>query len=207
MSLSYTLLADGSSDAVLIYVINWLLREHSIQIFEAQFANPTEVTRYGRTLPDRISRALELYPCDLLFVHRDAENVPHDERKRQILDAIVGVGNKPAVCLIPVRMTEAWLLFDEDAIRNAAGNPNGSVRLNLPAYSQIEGLTDPKEALKTLLVEASELTGRRLKKFNPHKQIHRVAELVDDFSPLRDLSAFQRLEEDLQAVINQQRWQ
>jgi hypothetical protein len=34
--------------------------------------------------------------------------------------------------VVPVRMTEAWLLADEFAIRSAPGNPNGTQSLDLP---------------------------------------------------------------------------
>ena len=35
-------------------------------------------------------------------------------------------------------MTEAWLLFDESAIRVVAGNPNGKNPLNIPDLSVVE---------------------------------------------------------------------
>jgi hypothetical protein len=56
----------------------------------------------------------------------------------------------PVVCVIPVKMTEAWLLIDEKAIREAAGNPKGRQPLNLPKPSKTEELSDPKETLKPI---------------------------------------------------------
>ena len=32
----------------------------------------------------KLAAALDLYPCDLLFVHRDAENQPPELRRREI---------------------------------------------------------------------------------------------------------------------------
>jgi hypothetical protein len=103
-------------------------------------------------------------------------------------------------------MLEAWLLFDEDAVRVAAGNPHGKVRLKLPPLKQVESLPDPKSQLYELLKQASELTGRRLKTFNPHERIHRLAELINDFSPLHVLSAFQAFEIDINDLIDQRGW-
>lgn len=94
-------------------------------------------------------------------------------------------------------MTEAWLLFDEPAIRLAAGNPNGKIPLDMPQISIIEEIPDPKEFLFQMLREASGLSGRRLKKFNTGECRIRITELISDFSPLRQLSAFQRLEIDI----------
>ena len=102
-------------------------------------------------------------------------------------------------------MTEAWLLFDEPAIRLAAGNPNGKTPLNVPDLSVIEQIPDPKDVLFEVLREASGLTGRRLKRFNMAECRIRVTDLVSDFSPLRKLSAFKRLERDV-SKLKQNGW-
>jgi hypothetical protein len=102
-------------------------------------------------------------------------------------------------------MTEARLLFDETAIRLAAGNPNGKNLLNIPDLSTIEQIPDPKELLFDLLREASGLTGRRLKRFNMAESRIRITELISDFSPLRQLSAFQGLEKDI-STLKQNGW-
>jgi hypothetical protein len=102
-------------------------------------------------------------------------------------------------------MTEAWLLFDGDAIRSAAGNPLGSVCLELPPLRRIEGLPDPKAQLHDLLLAAAEVTGRRRKRFRRDLAVtvHRVAELVGDFAPLRQLPAFARFERDCREACRQ----
>lgn len=103
---------------------------------------------------------------------------------------------------MPVRAQEAWLLFDEPAIRRAAGNPRSQIPLDLPALSQIEEIADPKGRLLELLRIASGETGRRRRRFRERAAIHRVAELIEDFIPLRELSAFRAFERDLTEVIS-----
>jgi hypothetical protein len=115
----------------------------------------------------------------------------------------VSVPQVPIVMVIPVRMTEAWLLFDESSIRYAAGAPNGTIDLELPPLKRCEAIPDPKGCLYASLRTASEKSGRHLKKFNVNAAIHRVTELIVDFSPLRTLSAFQHLELSLVAAISQ----
>ena len=88
----------------------------------------------------------------------------------------------------------------EPAIRVAAGNPNGRMPLLLPTLRETEALVDPKETLRALLREASGLTGRRLKNF--HASPLRVSNLIDDFSSLRMLPAFQRLEAEVIALAS-----
>jgi len=103
-------------------------------------------------------------------------------------------------------MTEAWLLLSESAIRYAAENRNGTVPLDLPSLSRLESLPDPKEVLYELLRVASEKRGRRLKEFKPQRYVHRIAQVIDDFSPLRKLSSFLALESDLQTWMNRKSW-
>ncbi len=104
-------------------------------------------------------------------------------------------------------MTEAWLLFDESAIRLASGNPNGKVPLKIPHISRLEDQPDPKQLLHELLTAASELSGRRRKSFDPKAGTRSIARLLDDFSPLRKLSAFRRkLESDVKQIANDKGW-
>jgi hypothetical protein len=202
--LKYTLLADGPSDDALLPVLSWLLvRQLPETAIQPQWADLRKLPVRPRGLSECIRTALELFPCDVLFVHRDAEREPPEHRIHEIRLAVDGVDLPvPHLRVIPVRMTEAWLLFDAAAIRRAAGNPNGDMPLELPALSRVEDLPDPKEVLRSLLREASGLTGRRLKTLRV--QVRRVADLIDDFSPLRHLSAFQRLEKDVHAFVQDQ---
>ncbi|MDX1982797.1 MAG: hypothetical protein SFV51_21180 [Bryobacteraceae bacterium] len=103
-------------------------------------------------------------------------------------------------------MTEAWLLFDESAIRSAAGNPRGAVRLLLPPMKALESISDPKSVLHDLLRKASGLTGRRLREFPLSHRIYRLADSLDSFAPLRGLAAFRSLEEDVRQIVAREGW-
>jgi len=98
-------------------------------------------------------------------------------------------------------MQEAWFLFDEPAIRAAAENPHGTQPLGIPALGQLEALPDPKTLLVEILKRASGLQGRHLERFKHRRAAHRLAELIDDFSPLRTLSAFRAYEAAAQASV------
>ena len=129
-ALRYTLLSDGSSDQALVPILTWLLRAQGVNgAIQPEWADLRRLRRPPDPLSERISRSLELYPCDVLFVHRDAEGVLPLPRTEEIHQALATVAQQiqvpPTVCVVPVRMQEAWLLFNEGAIRSAAGNPNG----------------------------------------------------------------------------------
>lgn len=202
--LKYTLVTDGSSDRALISVINWLCRDASIAA-QGEWFDPRPFGKLSNE--ETIRMALELFPCDVLFIHRDSEGQSPATRRQQIRNAVEGIspsgGRAPYVCVVPVRMTEAWFLFDEDAIRTAAGNPNGSSALELPPLNRCERLPDPKSFLFDAIKKASGRTGRRLKKLNVFSCRARLAEIIRDFSPLRQLEAFAQLEEDLRSVMGE----
>ena len=208
--LRYTLLADGSSDRALLPILTWLLRQSCGAIpIEAEFADLRRLPHPPKKLSERIHWSVELYPCDLLFVHRDAESAPIEEREAEIRKALKESSVEDSVrvvCVVPVRMQEAWLLIDEAALRRAAGNPNGTQPLAMPDVQRLEELSDPKQLIRDLLRQASELQGRRLERFNWRSSAHRVAEMIGDFSILYRLAAFQRLSAAVEKVATAAEW-
>lgn len=207
----YTLVSDGASDQALMPILEWALRQAGVAAdLEAQWADLRNLRHPPIGLRDRIRTALALYPCELLFVHRDEEGQGPAMCMTEINGAIDELRHSetaiPHICVVPVRMQEAWLLIDENAIRTAVGNQYGRVRLPLPRPRDIEDLLDPKEVLFRLLQSASELTGRRLRKLSLARARLRVAELIDDFSRLRALTAFQTFEAELARVVGREHW-
>jgi hypothetical protein len=204
--LRYLLVTDGSSDACLMHPIDWLLRACDWNECVGEWADLRGLPDSSSLLADQLRLALALYPSELVFVHRDAERQDPELRVAQITAAIAELSTQVRhVCVVPVRMMEAWLLHDEVAIRRAAGKPNGKQKLLLPSLSRVETVADPKSALREALLLASETSGRRhkqkLRDFGIMRR--RVAELIDDYSPLRAVSAFARLEQELRTTLDQ----
>ncbi len=195
--IAYTLVTDGPSDQVLMHPIDWLLSQHGVQVTSRRWADLRQLHPPPKGLSNRILSAVNLYPCDILFIHRDAENQPREVRVNEIRGSLATT--TPAVCVVPVRMTEAWYLFDEPAIRRAASNPHGKVHLQLP--SAFESLPNPKALLQELLTVATERSGRMRQKFRPEAAYYRLAELIRDYSPLRQLPAFQAFEHELTELL------
>lgn len=183
-------------------ILDWLFHQHCPESsVDSVWADLGRLPRPPKTLPEKITTTLDLYPCDILFIHRDAEKGSFDVRFRQITEAVRGLNCPPVICVIPVKMQEAWLLFDKEAIRRAAGNPNGLTALNLPRLNKVESLPDPKERLFELILKSSDLKGTRLKKLNLHKCAFLVSQSIADFSPLRSVRAFCAMEETMLATL------
>lgn len=207
-----TLVTDGPTDAALIHPLRWLLVENGVRApLETSWADLRLLSKPPSALVERIATAIDLYPCDLLFVHRDAEREPREMRIKEIHRAIQKCASDlfascPYICVVPVRMTEAWFLFDETAIRRAAGNPAGRVLLDLPTIGRLEELPDPKAVLFQLLRDATELPQRRRHRISLAQAMYRLAELIDDFGPLRRLPAFGAVEADIRLAIRTNGW-
>ena len=160
----FLLACEGQSDAGLIPHIQRLIIE----------SGETEVDGddwfRGSPLANKIRRGLDAAEdakgmVDMLFVHRDADRAGADARFQEIANAVGDVAGAPHyVSVIPVRMTEAWLILDENAIRKAVGKPNGRTPLDLPTPREAERRADPKGILSNAFLAASEATGRRRKK-------------------------------------------
>ena len=198
----FLLVCDGSSDASLTNHIQRLLIEGG-----ATEANG-EAWHHGGILAEKVGLALKSSSAiDLLFVHRDAENPRNTEdRHREIESAIREVEyDGPWVPIVPVRMTEAWLLLDENSIRKIAGRPRDTTNLVLPRPRDVEGIPDPKDRLDSILRQASGASGRRLRRM--HRELPRMRnQLLQDLelgSTLEQVPSWARFRDDtLQALAD-----
>ena len=186
--LAWSIVADGGTDSLLVPIIEWavLRLDPGVEILEPDFRK-----RIGG-----VAEFLATYQTGamLIFVHRDAENLGLDER----LGEFETLERQDVVPVVPVRMSESWLLFDGPAIARAASSPSSQV--TVPGVGEIENIADPKDHLDELLFRtAGAPAGRRGKIFKRSivKRRVSVAEYITDYSPLEDVSAFRRFQESL----------
>ncbi len=208
--ITYTLLTDGSSDNTLMHIIDWTFNQLVPKLpVQKQFADLRCMIKPppNDKLNLRIAKAVELFPCNILFVHRDAEKSDDKTFQNRIteIQSSYECTNSSKDCklvkIIPIRMMETWLLIDINAIKIAAGNRNSKSNIQLPVINKLESLSEPKILLHNLIKEASELKGRRFAQLNVNQAVHLVAENISDFSVLRSLSAFRIFESELKHVL------
>lgn len=183
------LVADGGTDRMLVPIIRWAIHrlDPEVDILEPEFRKRKgSIATY---LSELSTGAM------LVFVHRDAETASLGNR----LSEFTGVSRNDVVPVIPVRMSEAWLLFDGPAIARAAGASAANV--SVPSPSQIEAVSNPKQLLSDLLRQAAgSPTGRRKDQLDRDLTNRRVgvAREIHDFSPLETLPAFRQFQEALE---------
>ena len=208
----FVLLCEGTSDQAIESHLRRLLSHCGAgevvgtSIPLARVRVPGE--RAGNVLARKIATVLSADSAfDLVFVHRDANTVGYAARAGEIEEIMRDAQRESPdsgwLPVIPVRSTEAWLLLNEAAIRRVAGNPRGSQPLQLPKPSQVENVSDPKEALRKAVADASGKTGRRLrtvrKSFSQHRRI--LLEQLPVGGALEQVPAWRRLERRVSAFV------
>jgi hypothetical protein len=143
-------------------------------------------------------------PFNLAVVHRDADRAGWQQRRNEIEQALEDSGIRCGLIpVIPITMTEAWLLLDEREIRHVAGNPNGRTSLSLPKTHEVEGIADPKALLRDCLLQAASARGRRretvAKRFSQHRA--QLLERLDMHGPVTQLSSWRKLVADVEKCI------
>ena len=201
MVMQCLLVCEGSSDAPLASHIQLLLDSYGCHSVDFN------VSTDGRRLVDKIRNGLGMAPdYDLVFVHRDADRAGTDARYREIATAVEEAGyDGQWVGIVPVRMTEAWLILQEEAIRNAVQKPHRRTDLNLPTPAATERIPDPKAALDTALLNASGERGRRrraLHRLLPNLR-NRLLENLPVGGPLEQVPSWARFRDDTAAALRE----
>jgi hypothetical protein len=195
VTLRIVFLAEGTSDSGIVPHIESIAAENDIEVSVTYPELDRLPTRPGRAIAAKLAAVYRLGGVyDLIVVHRDADSQGVQARVDEIGAAVAAVTEAvPHVPVVPVRMTEAWLLTSESELRHVAGNPNGRNPLDLPGIASLERIADPKALLKEILGKASGASGRRLDKFQQRFSQHRrqLLERLDRAGPVNQLPSWQ----------------
>jgi hypothetical protein len=191
--------AEGSSDEPLANVVESLFRDRGLDL---RLTSPpfAQLPKVPKDVRSRVEAGIKLMGnrLDLVVVHRDADNVGSDVRRHEITEALNKI-DVECCPVVPVKMTEAWLLLSESEIRHVAGNPRGRAPLGLPKAQAVERVADPKDLLRAALLAASASTGRRrerdAQRFN--EQRRQLLSRLDPTGPITKLASWQQLLDDV----------
>lgn len=208
MTFRAVFIADGPSDLPLAGHLELLCAGHGVEV-QVTPVDPRTLEGAGRTVERRIRFLLDQgVDPDLVFVHRDAEGQDAAARAAEVRAGAnsAGIEVNRVVPVIPIRMTEAWLLIDEMEIRRVAGRPSGTNALGLPSVAAVESVADPKALLASALLAAAQPSGRRRRAqferdFGRNRAL--LLQRLDVDGPINNLNAWQQLKEDIAAVLSQ----
>lgn len=137
----------------------------------------------------------------IAFLHADGKgdaDRAYRERIAPVAEALSPESGARVVGVVPVHETEAWMLCDGNALRDALGSTLDDRRLNLPrAAGEIEALSDPKARFDAVYLRACGGRRRRRRGGPPRALLgEKVALHV-----LRRLAAFRSFEARLRQAL------
>lgn len=145
----------------------------------------------------------------ILFIHADGAGQTDRARNEQVAPAMqrlaaeLGSGYS-SVAVIPIRETEAWLLADGNALRQAFGTSLDNNELGIPISPRdVERIADPKQVLDAACTTATQRRRSRQKKSSAYFEL--IGERVS-LPELRRVPAFQAMHEELIAALQQLRY-
>lgn len=201
-------LCEGSSDTGLRFHIEGIAGAMGRQILVTVPDLNRLPNKPGHSVEDKLRAAQQLsdggHTYDLVVIHRDSDREAPDRRRKEIAEAVAAVSpGLVHVPVIPVRMLEAWLVLDQSAIREVAGNPNGRMALDLPKPARAESVADPKALLKQAIATASEERGRGLQKLQTRfsENRARLLQMLDREGPVKQLASWQSFTADLREAL------
>ena len=185
------LVCEGGSDEPLAETLQSLMLtcrpgdDIAVEVYRPERATDRSVTAKLAAIA-----ADDVY--DLIFVHRDADNAGWEARAEEIRSA----GEKRAVPVIPVRMTETWALahlWAEEECRKWLADNASVGRLRA-----LEEVSDPKEMLRRWASRGrtSLLAGDDWGRFRSE-----AIRGIDVEGHVAELSAWRRLRERLEVTM------
>ncbi len=147
-----------------------------------------------------------------LVVHADADDTTPAAAWAQRLApgqqliAADAKAQQQVVRLVPVAMTEAWMLADAPALREALDTDLDAVRdLELPRPARAEQATHPKNALKTALQRIQDALPPRRRQPVPQLMADLYGQLAEvPLTSLRELESYRQFETDFRAALAEQ---
>jgi hypothetical protein len=174
--------------------------------------DPVGVSTYHRDY-ENLNKLMTMQYGAILFLHKDADDDRETDgkgpktRRAQIQKWIddakaSGTALPPCIIVIPVQVTEAWLLVCEQTLRRWGRVPAGKSLPVLP--KDVERQNKAKETLKAIL---EEIGGKPLGPNAFSREKYRLWEILrqthDGFSVLGSVPAFRQLQNDIAQVVKQ----
>lgn len=160
------LYAEGPTDERFLVQLLWRLCDdlclnlhQQVEVAAVEVLPEAKSSLAGESRPGRILAAAES-ASDLwtvLFVHADADRDPAAARLNRVGPAMellhARFPHRGVVSVVPVRMTEAWMLQDGDALRAVMGCTLSDKEWGLPGSDAgVEAIRDPKQMLEKVFL-------------------------------------------------------
>jgi Domain of unknown function (DUF4276) len=153
---------EGTTDER--FLANIILRTFEDVLIEAkseiEIHDPVYIYKEGPNAIAKIVNAAEQAEgFHVLCIHVDADyendNRAFEERINSGFNAVEASNNaicKNLIAIVPIQMTEAWMLSDIDVFKDEIGTEKSNLELGLPVrVNHIERISDPKETINNAI--------------------------------------------------------
>ncbi|OQX24118.1 MAG: hypothetical protein BWK80_22480 [Desulfobacteraceae bacterium IS3] len=213
----FALYAEGRTDERFLPIIirrtvqNILIRHGELPV---NVAEPT-VLKLKKSKPSAraeciLKAAEQASGYHALIVHADADDRMADramkERIQPGFDLVLKQKDKNKVCrqlapIIPIRMTEAWMLTDIKALQDVIGTDLDARKMGVPEKSKaVESLSDPKQTLQEAVRNALANRPRRRGRISLASLYEPLAEQIR-LACLESVSAYGQFTADLTNML------
>lgn len=198
-NLELALYCEGPTDQLFLSIIiqrtsRKILEQYGQRSINIPRVERIEINKTGLRQDECVwQAACKATKYHILIVHCDADRStgerafserfqPGYERVQQTAGKVC----KNLLAIIPIRMTEAWMLADHEAWRDVVETDLRIQELGLPRRArQVESIGDPKQTLKQVLQRIYSDKARR----------HRQTDIVVLYEPLANAIRLERLNE------------
>jgi fructose/tagatose bisphosphate aldolase len=157
--------AEGTTDIrflskIILRTTEEIILNRSQSIISVLEPFPIEVKKTGDRIQEIRQAAAKAYGYNILIIHADADyEIDEKAFKERINPGFESVKLdqteefcKDLVAIVPVQMTEAWMLADKETLKEELGTQknNRELGLNFP-LKQLEKIADPKSKIQEIM--------------------------------------------------------
>ncbi len=157
--------AEGTTDIrflskIILRTTEEIILNRSQSIISVLEPFPIEVQKTGDRIQEIRQVAAKAYGYNILIIHADADyEIDEKAFKERINPGFESVKLdkteefcKDLVAIVPVQMTEAWMLADKETLKEELGTQknNRELGLNFP-LKQLEKIADPKSKIQEIM--------------------------------------------------------
>lgn len=210
------LYAEGSTDERFLPIVIQrtavdLISRHSqrlVDVHVPQLIEPEE----NHTRAENIAAvARQVAGFHLLFVHADADSPTADRAWRERIQPGLALITQAqaaaeAICadvvpVIPIHMTEAWMLVDHEVLLDVIGTTMQPHQLPRLSAQQIEDIADPKARLVETMQTALASRPKRVRRQRSSSELYEPLGRRIALARLAQLPSYQRFVDDLRQAL------
>lgn len=147
--------------------------------------------------------AFEKFSISLLFIHTDADSTDDDFVFKSKITPAINYLNvqtedicKHIVAIVPIQMTESWMIADKELLKSEIGVSNTDTELGI--HLNPEKINNPKALIEEIIrISKADLTKRKRNKGLTISDLYQIIGQKIDLSELEKLSSYNKFKQTL----------